>query len=195
MAEDRQKMFSGRYASGDMPWDSGLTPPEIQEIIAELPAGDALDLGCGTGTVIRDLLRAGWRADGIDFVERAIELAAQKLAGFPSERYRLFHADVTRLGAMPELRDAYDLIIDIGCGHGIDQAARSDYARAIAGRLKPGGAFMLYASQPRPDSNVGWQPKDVESLFGRQLRLHWRQMGDDIAIGAPACWYRMKKPN
>ena len=64
MTEDRQKLFSERYASSDMPWDSGITPPEIMELLAGLPAGNALDLGCGTGTVIRDLLQHGWRADG-----------------------------------------------------------------------------------------------------------------------------------
>jgi len=75
MTESRQPMFSERYANGNMPWDSGITPPEIQEILASAPPGRALDLGCGTGTVMRDLLRAGWQADGVDFVPRAIALA------------------------------------------------------------------------------------------------------------------------
>lgn len=191
---NRHEMFSERYAGGDMPWDSGITPPEIMEILAELPPGAALDLGCGTGTVLRDLLLAGWRADGIDFVQRAIDLAAQTLANFPPDSYRLFCGDVTRLDDLRDLRPSYDLIIDIGCGHSIDKATNEAYASGIANRLKPGGALMLYASQPRPDSTVGWRPKQVERLFGRNLELYWQQMGDDIAIGAPACWYRMRKP-
>ena len=56
---DRHEMFSERYAGGDMPWDSGITPPEIMEILAELPPGAALDLGCGTGTVLRRLAARG----------------------------------------------------------------------------------------------------------------------------------------
>ena len=54
--QDRFQMFSERYAMGDMPWDSGITPPEIKDILAERPPGAALDLGCGSGTVMRDLL-------------------------------------------------------------------------------------------------------------------------------------------
>ena len=57
MTENRYARFSERYASGDTPWDSGITPPEILELLDILPAGCALDLGCGSGTVIRDLLR------------------------------------------------------------------------------------------------------------------------------------------
>jgi len=193
MTESRHDMFSQRYASGETPWDSGITPPEIVEVIAERPAGRALDLGCGTGTVIRDLLLGGWRADGIDFVQRALDIAAEKLAGFPANSFRLFRHDVTSLGSAPALPSDYDLIIDIGCGHTFSGETMLDYARAIAGRLAPGGLFMLYASHPRPDSTVGWAPKQVERVFSRQLDLLWEQRGDDLAIGAPASWYKMRK--
>ncbi len=194
MTENRYQMFTERYAKGDMPWDSGITPPEIVDIMAERPAGAALDLGCGTGTVMRDLLLNGWRADGVDFVQRAIELADDKLADFPPDSFRLVRGDVSRLGSLPALRPPYDLIIDIGCGHSIDKADNAAYARGIAERLKPGGDFMLYASHPRPDSNVGWTPNQVERLFGSSLELYWEQRGDDVAIGAPSSWYRWRKP-
>lgn len=193
MTEDRHGMFRERYAAGETPWDSGITPPEIMEILAEMPAGAALDLGCGTGTVINDLLRQGWRSDGVDFVQRAVDIAGEKLAEYPADRYRLFCHDVTRLDELPGLRSAYDLIIDIGCGHCIQASAIEIYAAAVASRLKAGGLFMLYASHPRPDSTVGWSPKQVEQVFGRQLDLVWEQRGDDVAIGAPASWYRMRK--
>ncbi len=193
MSENRCQMFSERYANGEMPWDSGITPPEIIELLGALPPGLALDLGCGTGTVLRDLLRGGWRADGLDFVARAIELAGDKLSDFNGDAHRLFCHDVTRLDELPGLRAPYDLIIDIGCGHSLDKASNIDYARGIAARLKVGGVFMLYASHPRPDSTVGWQPKEVERLFGRWLELVWEQRGDDLALGMPASWYRLRK--
>ncbi|MCY3833087.1 MAG: class I SAM-dependent methyltransferase [Chloroflexi bacterium] len=193
MTESLHDKFSQRYASGETPWDSGLTPPEIVDVIAERPAGKALDLGCGTGTVIRDLLRAGWRADGVDFVGQALDIAADKLAGFSAEDHRLFRHDVTRLDALPALRSDYDLIIDIGCGHAFSGGAILDYARAIAARLAPGGLFMLYASHPRPESTVGWAPKQVARVFGAHMVLLWEQRGDDLAIGAPASWYKMNK--
>lgn len=193
MTEDRQALFSERYASGETPWDSGITPPEIIELLTALPAGQALDLGCGTGTVIRDLLHRGWRADGVDFVAQAIDIARAKLSPFPPESHRLFRHDVTRLGELRDLRSDYDFIIDIGCGHTIGDAAMKAYASAIAARLAAGGLFMLYASHPRPESTVGWAPRQVAGIFGAHLDLLWEQRGDDQAIGAPVSWYKLRK--
>ncbi len=193
MTEDRYARFSERYASGDIPWDSGITPPEIVELFAELPAGRALDLGCGSGTVIRDLLRQGWRADGVDFVQKAIDIASAKLSGFPADAYRLFCHDVTRLDQLPDLRSDYDLIIDIGCGHSINTITIEAYAHAIANRLAPGGLFMLYASHPRRESTVGWDPRTVAAAFAPHLDLLWEQRSDDKTIGALASWYKMRK--
>ena len=154
----------------------------------------ALDLGCGTGTVIRDLLLQGWRADGIDFVRRAIDLASAKLSDFPPDTHQLFCGDVTRLDALPDLRAPYDLIIDIGCGHSIDKTLNEAYAGGISARLKPGGSFMLYASHPRPKSTVGWTPLQVAQLFAGKLALYWEQRSHDTALGVPSSWYRLRKP-
>ena len=194
MTEDRQARFSQRYADGDMPWDSGITPPEIMDILAQARPGSALDLGCGTGTVLRELLRHGWRADGIDFVQRAIDLAAAKLADFPPDSYRLFRGDVTSLYKLSDLRPPYDLVIDIGCGHSIDPARLADYAAGITERLNAGGSFMLYASHPRPESTVGWTPRQVERMFAERLELHWEQRSHDLGLGVPASWYHLRKP-
>jgi SAM-dependent methyltransferase len=193
MTNDRYATFSERYASGDLPWDSGITPPEIMELLAARPAGNALDLGCGTGTVIRDLLLHGWRADGVDFVPRAVDIARAKLNDFPPESHRLFCHDVRRLHELPALLDDYALIIDIGCGHSLGGDAMADYARAIATRLASGGIFMLYASHPRPESTVGWAPRQVADVFQARLDLLWEQRGDDRAIGAPVSWYKLRK--
>jgi len=195
MTEDRYARFSERYARGDTPWDSGITPPEISELLDTLPAGSALDLGCGSGTVIRDLLRRGWRADGIDFVQQAIDIAASKLSPFPADAYRLFCHDVTCMGELRSLRNDYDLIIDIGCGHSINTITIEAYASAIAKRLAPGGIFMLYASHPRPDSTVGWDPRAVATGFAPHHDVLWEQRGDDLALGTPTSWYKMRKPD
>ncbi|MYA94227.1 MAG: class I SAM-dependent methyltransferase [Chloroflexi bacterium] len=183
-ADDRRQMFAARYASGETPWDSGITPPEIIQILSELPPGAALDMGCGTGTVLRDLLAKGWQGDGIDFVPAAIELAAKKLAGFPTETWRVFCHDVTRLPELTDLREPYQLIIDIGCGHGLHGAAAEDYARGLSELLAVGGVFMLYAAQPRPESAMGWRPDFAKRLFCPPLRIVWRQDGDDAKLGA-----------
>ncbi|MYE25858.1 MAG: hypothetical protein F4X87_01310 [Chloroflexi bacterium] len=100
---------------------------------------------------------------------------------------------MTRLDELPALLRNYNLIIDIGCGHTLGDDGMANYASAIAARLAPGGIFMLYASHPRPESTVGWAPRQVADVFGAQLGLHWEQRGDDQAIGASVSWYKLRK--
>jgi 2-polyprenyl-3-methyl-5-hydroxy-6-metoxy-1,4-benzoquinol methylase len=73
--------FQQAYQSGDLPWDTNISPPELVEVVEglrALPAGRALDLGCGTGTNSLYLARHGWKVTGIDFVAAAIERAREK---------------------------------------------------------------------------------------------------------------------
>ncbi|TMK17193.1 MAG: methyltransferase domain-containing protein [Actinobacteria bacterium] len=59
------------YRTGRTPWDTGVTPPEVVDLIegpAAVAAGRALDLGCGTGTNVRYLAQHGWEATGVDAV-------------------------------------------------------------------------------------------------------------------------------
>ena len=193
MTEDKQQNFTQRYVIHDTPWDTNITPPEIEAIIAELPAGKALDLGCGTGTNVKYLLEQGWKVDGVDFVEQATDIANTKLAGFPQENWAVFCHDVTQLELLTELRAPYDLVIDIGCGHGLDKDTNEKYAEDIANLLKPEGVFMLYAVQPREGSSVGWSPDDVQRLFTPYFELVWQVLSDDTSIGVPAGWYRLKR--
>ncbi|MBK8020873.1 MAG: methyltransferase domain-containing protein [Chloroflexi bacterium] len=129
MTDDRLERFLGHYSSGHTPWDTGITPPEIEQIAAELPPGKALDLGCGTGTNVGYLLARGWQADGIDFVPQAVEIARDKLAAFPPEQFSILCYDVTRLDECPDLRAPYNLAVDIGCGHGLPLESQAQYAK------------------------------------------------------------------
>jgi SAM-dependent methyltransferase len=193
MTDDKQQMFTERYKTQETPWDTGITPPEIVDIIAELPAGKALDIGCGTGTNVKYLLEHGWQADGVDFVQQAIDSATAKLASFPQEQFKVFCHDATQLDSLDKLRAPYDLLIDIGCGHGLDKSKNEKYANDIASLLKPEGIFMLYAIQPGEDSTVGWSPDDVKRLFTPYFDIVWQALSDDTSIGLPAGWYRLVK--
>ena len=91
--------FRAMYRFGFTPWDSGVTPPELKELIegpqARTPA-KALDLGCGTGTNALYMTQHGWDVTAIDFVPRAITMAKAKAAAANASR-RLIRGDVTRL--------------------------------------------------------------------------------------------------
>ncbi|MBK9125073.1 MAG: methyltransferase domain-containing protein [Chloroflexi bacterium] len=193
MTSDSRSRFVERYEVQDTPWDTGITPPEIVQIVQELPPGKALDLGCGTGTNLGYLLDHGWQVDGVDFVPQAVERAQAKLAGFPSERFSVYCHDVTRLNEIAGLRSPYDLVIDIGCGHGIpvDQAAQ--YARDVASLMRPGGSWMLYVHQPSEGRAFGWRPDDVRRIFSLGFELMQEILSTDTTNGSPSGWYRLTR--
>lgn len=76
----RRWFFDLRYLRGRAPWDTGVTPPEVVDLIegARLPPGRALDLGCGTGTNTIYLARHGWEVVGVDFSAVAIRRARRR---------------------------------------------------------------------------------------------------------------------
>lgn len=193
MTDNPLAMFSDRYRSGDVPWDTGITPPEIVQIAAELKPGRALDIGCGTGTNLRYLLERGWQADGVDFVPQAIDQARDKLAAFPAERWRALVCDITCFAACADLRPPYDLAIDIGCGHGLYGEQREQYARDVAAQVRPGGTYMLYAHQRSIDQDFGWMPAEVQALFSGTFTIDWQVISVDTASGLPSAWYRLTR--
>ena len=95
--------FRLMYRLGFTPWDSGVPPPELIEVIEgarRLPAGRALDIGCGTGTTTVYMASKGWQVTGVDFVPRAIRAAGAKAAAARLPVAFLV-GDVTRLHEYP----------------------------------------------------------------------------------------------
>ena len=61
--------WDARYQSGNMPWDSGVTPPEVVTFFTGggvPPNRVAIDLGCGTGTNVAWLARYGLQVVGVE---------------------------------------------------------------------------------------------------------------------------------
>src|SRR5437867_11299153 len=107
------------------PWDTGITPPEVERFVASHAPGRAIDLGCGTGTNAVYLARHDWTAVGVDFAGRAIAKARRRArdAGVVS-RCTFYVGDVTRLDY---LTGPFDLALDIGCLHSPPAAQGSAY--------------------------------------------------------------------
>lgn len=193
MIDNKHQMFTERYQANETPWDTGITPPEVEAIVAELATGRALDLGCGTGTNVGYLLEHGWQADGVDFVQKAIDTANTKLANFPTDAFTVFCHDVTQLDRLDGLRPPYDLVIDIGCGHAIPKSQNEKYARDIASLMRDGGTLMLYVHQPRDGTDMGWTAADVRRLFSPYFDVASEVFSEDTSIHLPSIWYRMAK--
>ena len=73
--------YAVAYRTGRTPWDTGITPPEVVELVdgpSALPPGRALDLGCGTGTNVRYLAVHGWDVVGVEADVRAFDAARER---------------------------------------------------------------------------------------------------------------------
>ncbi len=172
------------------PWDSGISPPELIEFINDHPPGRALDLGCGTGTNVITLAGRGWDVTGVDFVPRAIHLAKRK-AKRAKVNVKLMVGDVTRLSGVD---GPFDLILDMGCFHGLARDGRSGYLKSVSRLLAPRGTWMLYAHRADESSpSFGLTEDDITELT-RQFKLQRREDGVDPRRRASS-WFWFQRAN
>jgi SAM-dependent methyltransferase len=175
----RRLSFSWMYRTGRTPWDTGITPPEVVDLIEgadALPAGRALDLGCGTGTNVRYLAEHGWDATGVDAEPRAIERAMTAVADVPNAR--VLRGDVTKLDAL-DLDGPFELVLDIGCFHGIGRSRRDAYAAGVVARTRPGATLFLYAFPVRGVIPVGVSPSEIAHRFAPAFEPVGRILGTE----------------
>ena len=165
------------------PWDTGITPPEVMDFIHSHHPGTALDLGCGTGTNVLTLAQNGWKVTGVDFVGKAIQSARQKVkqAGLEAD---LIVGDVTQLDMVT---GPFDLILDIGCFHTLDNKRKIRYMRNLPGLLSPDGIYLMYAFFKEQDnSGNGITEADLE-VFSQYLNQVNRQNGTERGH-RPSVW-------
>lgn len=181
----RRLWFSARYwLPGRPPWDTGITPPEVESFVGSHAPGRALDLGCGTGTNVVYLAAHGWRAVGVDFAARAIAKArARARDSAIAARCEFLVGDVTRLA----VAGTFDLALDIGCLHSIDVSGRAGYAAGVTRAVRPGGTFLLYAFSPGGIA-VGLTRDDVRELFGA-----FEVVDIEEGRGRPSAWYTLAR--
>jgi ubiquinone/menaquinone biosynthesis C-methylase UbiE len=173
------------------PWDTGISPPELLEFIQTHSPGRAIDLGCGTGTNVITLARAGWNVTGVDFAPRAIKMARQKLnqAGV---RATLLLRDATKLQGID---DQFDLAFDLGCFHGIPQDGKPKYLEGLDRLLAPNGFWLMYGflkSDPGL-TRSGLLEADL-NLISSRLTLLSRRDGFDNGA-KPSAWFLYQKHN
>jgi SAM-dependent methyltransferase len=181
------------YRRGRTPWDTGITPPEVVELVegkTPLQPGRALDLGCGTGNEIAYLARHGWTATGVDLVQIAIDRAESKIEGLGNAVVR--RGDVTKLGEMG-LDGPFDLVLDLGCFHSLPPDGRDAYAAGVGSLTETGAVLFMFAFAPRlPWSLVGTgvTPGEMRDRFAP-----WFDPVGRIRGRRPrgAAWYRLHR--
>ena len=199
-----------RYAQGFLPWDSGITPPEIEAFwqsgrlapsqlavaLGTLPI--AIDLGCGTGTNLAFLARQGMHAIGVELAGNALEVARARLRQRAPEL--LVQIDLIQ-GSVMELplgKAHAHYIMDVGCFHAMPLAGRPLYAQGVIRNLAPGGYYQLYAFDWMPErandpnkSPRGMRENEVEELFTPHLDVV--EILRATANPKPCRWYLLRK--
>jgi SAM-dependent methyltransferase len=183
-----RRLYFGLLYFRQPPWDTQKSPPELLGFIAQHPPGRALDLGCGTGTNVITLARHGWQVTGVDFVGRAIKKAREKTrkAGVSAE---FLVADVTKL---EPISVKFDLILDIGCFHSLDEGEKLEYIANLYRLTGPGNYYLMYGFiSVDNDSGPGIQESDLRALevnFVLSNRLDGTERGQ-----RPSAWFTYQR--
>ncbi len=190
------------YRLGLTPWEgAGRGGAEQLTALLDREEGDrsapgrALDLGCGTGAHTIDLAGRGWDATGVDAVERALAKARRRTG---AERARFVLGDVTDLGAA-DLDGGVDLVLDVGCFHGLTDGQRAAQARGVGDLASPTATVLVLAFTPgsRPLLPRGADRADLERAFAG-----WRVVAEEPAdtSGMPGPlkrtaphWFRLRR--
>jgi SAM-dependent methyltransferase len=174
----KHTLFRIFYRIGFTPWDGHPIAQNLQDLVEgtsktpPLPAGSALDLGCGTGDSSIYLARHGWKVTGVDFVPKALDKARAKArtkaAGLSID---FVHADVTHLSQAGIGAD-FPLIVDNGCLHNMSDDDRDAYVREVSALAAPDARLLIVAFLPGGRFGVrGVEPAEMERRFTRAWTL------------------------
>ena len=177
---DEADLYSGSaalmWAAYDEPgWDHAY----YKNVIAK-NGGVALDIGCGTGRLLRSYLRAGLRVEGVD-VAAYMLTQCRRLAAADGLEVTLYHQPMQAL----DLPDKYATIY-IPCGSFacvMDRRQSLEALRRLKAHLAPGGelVFNLFIEEDAKPGEVAsqqwvdWATKtlpDGKTLFVDRRVMH-----------------------
>ncbi len=130
-----------RKLGREIPWNRE-TPPEIVVDLLDsgrVPAGRAVDLGCGAGTTAVWLAQRGFEVTGLDISAEAIRLARE----LATQRGVTCHFRVADLaGEALQLGSGFDFALEWEVLHHIFPPDRPRYVRNVHRLLRPGGMYV-----------------------------------------------------
>ncbi|OBA81484.1 methyltransferase type 12 [Mycobacterium sp. 1164966.3] len=172
----KHTLFRIFYGIGFTPWDGHPIAQTLRNLVEgtsdtpPLPAGTAVDIGCGTGDSSIYLARHGWKVTGVDFVPKALDKARAKAAaaGAPVD---FAQADVTKL-SQAGIGSDFQLIVDNGCLHNMADADRDAYVREVSAVAAPDASLLVVAFLPGGRFGVrGIEPDEMERRFASGWKL------------------------
>jgi ubiquinone/menaquinone biosynthesis C-methylase UbiE len=159
------------------------------------PKGAVLDVGCGAGSNVLWLARAGYEAHGIDLSPGAIR-AARKRAAEVGLSADFQEGDALALD-FPAAR--FDAVTDHGCFHTLPIARRPEYAGEIARVLRAEGSYLLCWVAREHTESTGPPHRaslnEVTEVFESRFlftRTEFRPGSDEEGLPFYAAWLRRR---
>jgi SAM-dependent methyltransferase len=126
------------YRKGEIFWDKGAPSPPLRQYLEWHPTrGRTLVPGCGHGHEVALAVAHGLDALGLDIAPTGI---AEARAAYPQIAGRFVVGDL--FNPAPELRGAFDVVLEHTCLSGLHPSLRASYRRGIDLTLKPGGLLI-----------------------------------------------------
>lgn len=136
-----------------------------------LPAGRAVDAGCGSGRIIEALGRRGWQVEATDVSASMVVAARQRCQGLPVS-INVCDARELKLAAR-----TYSLVSTFWMIHWLEDARPT--LQQLAGAVAPGGHLVLQWSCGQPRAQ-GFALRDtMQEVFNRPA---WRDRLKDAPL-------------
>lgn len=186
------------YRLGLTPWEKAgeAFGPQLDALLDKVEGTRALDVGCGTGEHAVRLAQRGWDVLGIDNVPLPLTKARSRATSAGVDA-RFAQADVTALGDV--VGEPVQLVLDVGCFHGLPDSARPGYGQELTRVTDEGGVLLLFAFGPgkRGPLPRGASRSDVQAaLAGWELTAQEAAdtsgMPGPLKSAAPQ-WYRLER--
>jgi SAM-dependent methyltransferase len=171
-----QEFWDERYRSAERLW-SGQPNAQLVAQAADLPAGEALDAGCGEGADAIWLASRGWAVTAVDVSAVALDRAARHAAARGEQiRARITWQREDLLSWEPAA-ERFDLVT-AHFMHLPEAELRAMHRRLAAG-VRPGGTLLV----------VGHHPDDIDANVRRAGPGHMFPSATEIAAGLnPGSW-------
>ncbi|MDT0447675.1 SAM-dependent methyltransferase [Streptomyces hesseae] len=150
---DVAEYWERRYQERERVW-SGRANPVLVDVVEPLPAGTALDLGCGEGADAVWLARRGWRVTAADVSATALDRALGHAADAGvADRIDFQRHDLAR--TLPD--GSFDLVSAQFFQSNVE-LPRERILRAVAEKVAPGGLLLVVTHATVPPWS--WHPHE-----------------------------------
>lgn len=173
--DDALQFWEERYRSMERVW-SGRVNPRLAEVAAALPAGRALDLGCGEGADAVWLAERGWQVVAVDVSATALRRASEAA----SARNLLANIDFQRHDLNESFPQGTFDLVSAQYFHSPARLDRESVLRRAADRVNLGGLLLIVdhgASPPWAQHDDHYFPGIKEVLASLQLEApRWTRL-------------------